>query len=143
MTALRTEMTHGDKAKAKAAKSSKASVRKAGPQSGENGKRKAVVQAGKAAGKGTQGNEGVKTGQAGAQAGSQGSAKKAAGAEKGAAGGKKTSSAAKEPGRGADAKNKASAPAEAAGGGFNNPVISAAFREALKKYPNAFRKLTD
>jgi len=133
-------MTHGDKAKAKAAKSNKASVKKAGPEGGENGKGKAVAQSSKAAGKG---NEGGKTGveaagKTGAQkagkAGSEKAGTEKAGAEKAAAGSKKGSPA--------DAKGKASPPAEATGG-FNNPVISAAFRQALKKYPNAFRKLTD
>ena len=28
-------------------------------------------------------------------------------------------------------------------GGFSNPAVGAAFKLALKKYPNAFRKLTD
>jgi hypothetical protein len=26
---------------------------------------------------------------------------------------------------------------------FNNPVVAAAFRRAVKKYPSAFRRLTD
>jgi hypothetical protein len=26
---------------------------------------------------------------------------------------------------------------------FNNPVVAAAFKRAVKKYPNAFRRLTD
>lgn len=125
-------MTHGDKAKAKAAKSNKASVKKAGPEGGENGKGKAVAQSSKAAGKG---NEVGKTGtQKAGKAGSEKAGTEKAGAEKAAAGSKKGSPA--------DAKGKASPPAETSGG-FNNPVISAAFRQALKKYPNAFRKLTD
>ena len=28
-------------------------------------------------------------------------------------------------------------------GSFNNPTVAAAFKHAIKKYPNAFRKLTD
>ncbi len=31
----------------------------------------------------------------------------------------------------------------AEGAGFNNPTIATAFRRAVKKYPNAFRRLTD
>lgn len=27
--------------------------------------------------------------------------------------------------------------------GFSNPVVGAAFKRAVKKYPNAFRRLTD
>ncbi|MGZ8231244.1 MAG: hypothetical protein ACXWUS_16550 [Burkholderiales bacterium] len=30
-----------------------------------------------------------------------------------------------------------------AGDGFSNPIVGAAFKHAVKKYPNAFRKLTD
>jgi hypothetical protein len=33
--------------------------------------------------------------------------------------------------------------ARPAGDGFTNPVVGAAFKHAVKKYPNAFRKLTD
>lgn len=29
------------------------------------------------------------------------------------------------------------------GDGFSNPIVGAAFKHAVKKYPNAFRKLTD
>lgn len=28
-------------------------------------------------------------------------------------------------------------------GGFTNPVVANAFKRAIKKYPNAFRRLTD
>lgn len=28
-------------------------------------------------------------------------------------------------------------------GGFTNPAVAAAFKRAVKKYPNAFRRLTD
>ena len=54
------------------------------------------------------------------------------------------------------AKSAAKAPAEQAGGngkarprpggdvgGFTNPVVAAAFKRAVKKYPNTFRKLSD
>ena len=115
-------MTHGDKAKAKAAKSNKASVKKAGSQGGENGKSKAV-QSGKTS-QGGKAGEGVK-----------------AGAEKAAA--KKGSGPAKDSASRAEPKTKGSpAPADTAGS-FSNPAISSAFRQALKKYPNALRKLTD
>lgn len=114
MTVLRTEMTHGDKEKAKAAKSNKASVKKAG----ENGKGKAV-EAAKSVSKTVPETKGS----------SKGAGEKAA-AEKGAAS-KKGSSAAK------DAASRPDPKADA-----NNPVVAAAER-AIKKYPNAFRKLTD
>ena len=29
------------------------------------------------------------------------------------------------------------------GGGFTNPLVAAAFKRAVKKYPNTFRKLSD
>jgi hypothetical protein len=38
-------------------------------------------------------------------------------------------------------KGKGARPA--AGNGFTNPVIAEAFRRAVKKYPTAFRRLTD
>jgi hypothetical protein len=115
-------MTHGDKEKAKAAKSSKASGKKAG----ENGKSKAVSQAqsGKAPSKGSK-EAGSKTGKAAGK--NEGSAKTGVEKQKSSASDTK-------------AKNNA-APAE--NGGFANPVIAAAFKQALKKYPNALRKLTD
>ena len=116
-------MTHGDKAKAKAAKSNKASVKKAGSQGGENGKSKAV-QSGKTSQSGKAG-EGVKAG-----------AEKAAAAKKG-------SGQAKDSASRAEPKAKSSATPADTAGGFTNPAISAAFRQALKKYPNALRKLTD
>lgn len=122
-------MTHGDKAKAKAAKSNKASVKKAGAQGGENGKSKAAGQAVKAG----QGSKAVQSGKT-SQNVKAGEGVKA-GAEKAAAAKKGSSPA--EP------KTKGSpAPADTAGS-FSNPAISSAFRQALKKYPNALRKLTD
>lgn len=50
----------------------------------------------------------------------------------------KTSPAAK----GSNGKGKTSRPTPAPGG-FSNPVIAEAFRRAVKKYPTAFRRLTD
>ena len=127
---LRTEMTHGDKAKAKADKSSKASVKKAGAQDGDNGKSKTVQASGK----------GSKAGESSAKAGSE----KAAAAQK-SSGTPKGSTDSKGKGSSAPAKGNAAARNGAASesGGFNNPVIGAAFKQALKKYPNALRKLTD
>ena len=126
-------MTHGDKAKAKAAKSNKASVKKAGSQGGENGKSKAAGQGSKAvqSGKTSQTGKAVQTSK-GVKAG----AEKAATAKKGSGQAKDTASR-------AEPKTKSSpAPADTAGS-FSNPAISSAFRQALKKYPNALRKLTD
>ena len=123
-------MTHGDKAKAKAAKSNKASVKKAGSQGGENGKSRAAGQGSKA----------VQSGKT-SQSGKAGEGVKA-GAEKAAAA-KKGSSPAKDAASRAEPKTKGSpAPADTAGS-FSNPAISSAFRQVLKKYPNALRKLTD
>jgi hypothetical protein len=120
-------MTHGDKAKAKAAKSSKASVKEAGTQGGDNGKSKTVSQAGK----------GSKAGEAGAkgESSSKTGSEKAAASPKDSGKGKGSAASAK----GSTARNSPAAES----GGFNNPVIGAAFKQALKKYPNALRKLTD
>jgi hypothetical protein len=52
------------------------------------------------------------------------------------------SKGAKESATAGDVKGKTRS-AAAEGGGFSNPVIADAFKHALKKYPNAFRKLTD
>ena len=78
-------------------------------------------------------------------AGKKSDAKSSKGAEKSSslkeAGGKaveKTSPIAK----GGNGKNKGVRP-PAAPGGFSNPVIGEAFRRAVKKYPTAFRRLTD
>jgi hypothetical protein len=107
---LRTEMTHGDKAKAKAAKTSQASAQKSSSKTGK------VAAAG----------SGEKGGKAGGAKGGGPAAQKG-GAEKGEARGK-----GRVPAAGGDSN-----------GGFNNPTVAAAFKLALKKYPNAFRKLTD
>ena len=120
-------MKHGDKAKAKAAKSSKASVKKAGAPSGENGKSKTV----QASSKGSKAGETGAKGESSSKTGSE----KAAAAPKDSGKGKGSAASAK----GSTARNGAAAET----GGFNNPVIGAAFKQALKKYPNAFRKLTD
>ena len=138
-------MTHGDKAKAKAAKSNKASVKKAGPKGGENGKSKAAGQGVKAKGPGKAGQS-IKAGQSGkavqAGKGSKAGESVKTGAEKAAAA-KKGSGQTKDSTSRAEPKAKGSpAPADTAGS-FSNPAISAAFRQALKKYPNALRKLTD
>lgn len=51
----------------------------------------------------------------------------------------------KGPGKKAGAdKSAGNGTARARGeGGFSNPAVGAAFKTAVKKYPNAFRKLTD
>ena len=54
------------------------------------------------------------------------------------AGGKSNSTKAVAP-RAGDGKTKAREDA----GGFSNPAVASAFKWAVKKYPNAFRKLTD
>jgi len=46
--------------------------------------------------------------------------------------------AATHPAGKADVKGRGSDPFS-----FNNPVVAAAFRRAVKKYPSAFRRLTD
>ena len=120
-------MTHGDKAKAKTGKSSQAS----------GSKKSSSATAGKSsASRQSRGPESRQSGQAGAKI----SVKKSLPAPA-LAGKKGSASPAKETapnGKGA----KARPPVEEAGG-ISNPVIAAAFKRAVKKYPNAFRKLTD
>jgi len=123
-------MTHGDKAKAKTAKSSQASAAKTSPQGGAKAGGK-VVQSGKSSGKETTPSGGAPS-----------KSKKQPGAEESSPLKKVASS--KE--AGSDGKGKAgkqaARPVEAPGS-FTNPVISSAYKHAVKKYPNALRKLTD
>ena len=127
-------MTHGDQAKAKAAKTSQASGSKKvnGKTSGQ------AVQSGKGSKVGSkEGGESskaakivVKKDQTGAEKSSSAAAQKAGSSAKEAGNSGKTSSK----GRSADAD---------ASPGFTNPAVANAFKRAVKKYPNAFRKLTD
>ena len=55
--------------------------------------------------------------------------------------GKKGVAAAPAAKAGADGKNRGRA--SDGGPSFNNPVVANAFRRAVKKFPNAFRRLTD
>ena len=125
-------MTHGDKAKAKTGKSSQASAAKKSPSKG--------VQAGKGASQ-----EGRKDGPKGRQAPQTGKngVKASASAEKTAPAGKKGGGTGTSKDSAADPRGKARPTADTNGGGFSNPLIANAFKRALKKYPNAFRKLTD
>lgn len=120
-------MKHGDKAKAKSAKakaSGKEKSVKAGPQ--------AVAKSSKAG---------------------QSAKKSAAKApEKGAKGGGKApapppvKAGAKAPAKAAGGNGPVRPAARAvvpANGGFTNAAVANAFKRAIKKFPNAFRKLTD
>lgn len=129
---LRTEMTHGDKAKAKTGKSSQASAAKKSPAKG--------VQAGKGASQ--EGRKDSAQGRQAAQTGKNG-VKASAGSEKAAPAGKKGGGPVPSKDNAAEARAKARPPADTNGGSFSNPLIANAFKRALKKYPNAFRKLTD
>jgi hypothetical protein len=126
-------MTHGDKAKAKtggkssetsAAKKSSIPVKQAGAKSGEGkgGGKVAPQSAAKGGGEGKAGQISIKRGGAGEASPSP--AEKAGGTSGKESGGK--------------AKGRVDEPA-----GFSNPAVANAFRHAVKKYPNAFRKLTD
>jgi hypothetical protein len=103
-------MKHGDKAKAKSAKT-KASGKEAGSK-------KTVAKSSKGAEKSSQADK--------------------------AGGSKKEVSKSSGPApKGGNGKGKTGRPAPVAAGGFTNPVIGEAFRRAVKKYSNAFRRLTD
>lgn len=107
-------MTHGNKGKAKGGKDSKASGKKA---------------------------PAAKTGAK--SSGKAGKAVKAV-AKKPAAPVKKASSQPAAPKAAAvPVKGKARPAAADTGVTFTNPFVAAAFKHAVKKYPNAFRKLTD
>ena len=110
-------MTHGDKSKAKKT-ASKASA----------SQKSKAVQAGKSAKNGKSSKTGKENG---AKKASPKAAEKASPASK--------ASPAKG---GGDAKLKARGPAGDAPA-FTNPLVGAGFKRALKKYPNAFRRLTD
>ena len=130
-------MTHGDKAKAKTGKSSQASAaaKKSSPPVKE------------AAGKAVQGKSGGKVAPKGDGKGEQARtgkiAVKKAGAEKGSPAPAEKSGAGAGKEGGGSAKAAKAATREAEPGSFSNPVIGNAFKHALKKYPNALRKLTD
>lgn len=112
-------MTHGDKSKAKAGKSSQASARK-------GGKAVAAREAGKS----------VKASKAGKKSG-QAAAKEQSSAAKG------SNSAKSSPKGAVETAAKVTRGSETGNGTFANPLVAAAFKRAVKKYPNAFRKLTD
>ncbi len=114
-------MTHGDQAKAKTAKSSQAS---ATPKSSS----KTTGQAGKS-GKGPGKDDVKEVGDA--SKGVKTSVKIQAGSEKGSVAAGKGSKARPVPVAAEDAP------------GFTNDAVAAAFKRALTKYPNAFRRLTD
>lgn len=112
-------MTHGDKAKAKAGNKSQASAKAHGAKSGENGKgggQKGAAKGGK-----------VEAGTRKKSVDEKGSPAKAA-----AAGAKE---------RAAESASRAKGRAD--DGVISDPRLAAAFKHAVKKFPNAFRKLTD
>ena len=131
MFALRTEMTHGDKAKAKAGKKSPASAKTRGAKSGENGKTSRAQGRTKSAGAKASSEKG----------GSEKASKAAAGKKAGAEKGRGTSKAVASKERAAE--NGARAHGRADSDTFGDARLAAAFKHAVKKYPNAFRKLTD
>lgn len=129
-------MTHGDKDKAKKP-ASKASGRRSS-KAVDEGK---GVKAG-AKGGGETGAAGKKGPPAKAAAGEKGSPGQGAkGAGKGGNGGSEAKAAAGKGdpgGKGVKARGAADAAP-----GFNNPAVANAFKLAVKKYPNALRRLTD
>jgi hypothetical protein len=121
-------MTHGDKAKGKKT-ASKASGSKKSSKAGKDAKSSKTAKAGKEGG-------GKKAVQASTKA-VEASTKAVQAPKKQQASPPKAVAAAK-------GSNGKLAPRGASGeGGFSNPVIANAFKRAIKKFPNAFRKLTD
>ena len=120
-------MTHGEQAKAKKA-ASKASGDK---------KSSKTVTAGKAI------QTVAKSGKTGKETGKEGGGKAVEARPKTIQSGKAgEKSAAAAPKAGND-KPKARGPAAEPPGSFTNPLVASGFKRALKKYPNAFRRLTD
>jgi len=118
-------MTHGDKEKAKKA-ASKASGDK---------KSKAVTSA-----KAVQTSKSGKTGkEGGGKAVQTGKAVEAHPKAVQSKAGEKAAA----PAKAGNEKPKARAVAAEPPGGFTNPVVASGFKRALKKFPNAFRRLTD
>ena len=128
-------MTHGDKAKGKKT-ASKASGSK---------KSSKAVEASKAA----KSSKSAKSGkEGGGKKAVQASAKAVEAPKKQQAGSKaviqKVSAAPKSAGaKGSNGKPAPRGPAVSGEAGFSNPVIANAFKRAIKKFPTAFRKLTD
>ncbi len=128
-------MTHGDKTKAKTVKGSKASAQqKASTQGAEVRKAGSEKIDGKGAGKSASQGKAGKGSEV--EAGGKKPLAPKAGAEKGSRAG------IKEPSE--KSRGRAAAPAVIGEGPFiTNPAIADSFSRAVKKYPNAFRKLTD
>jgi len=127
-------MTHGEQTKAKAAKTSQAS----GSQKISSKAGGKAVQGGKS-GKGSskEGGESSKAAKIAVK-------KDQPGPEKGSSAAPPKSTSAKENGNGGKTVGSSKArPAAADATGFTNPAVANAFKRAVKKYPNAFRKLTD
>ena len=125
-------MKHGDKAKAKSAKaSSKTSGKKSSKAAGEKSS-KAVKTGSKDSSK-----------KAGAEKAAAEKASLKAGAGKGAAVTKSSGGTKAPPAptvKGGKANGRA---VESDGPNFSNALVASAFKRAIKKYPNAFRRLTD
>jgi hypothetical protein len=142
MPALRVEMTHGDKAKAKAGRKSQASVKERSAK-GENGKGPA-----KGAGKVAEVVKAAAVKAVTSKGGVVKAAKQAVAGKKGVTALKSSDEAS---GKGSTAKERSGesgSRGKARGGNEGGaPIADArlanAFKHAVSKYPNAFRKLTD
>jgi hypothetical protein len=114
-------MTHGDKTKANPVKSGKASGKEA--SAGKSIEiRKASAEKGSGKASAASGSKAGQNGNGGGKA--SGIAKAAARAE-------------------SSEKSRARAAASEDEGGISNPAIASSLDRAIKKYPNAFRKLND
>jgi hypothetical protein len=133
-------MTHGDKAKAKKA-ASQASGSKKTSKAVQTGKSVQAAKTGAQSGK-TSSEKGGKAVEARSKAAETGK-KQQARPEKSVPAAKTSASKAGS-GKEADAGSRLKArglPPDPSG--FSNPVIGNAFKRAIKKFPNAFRRLTD
>lgn len=128
-------MTHGDKDKAKKA---------ASKASGDKKSSKAVTpgKAGQTRAKAESGVQTVKNGKTGKEGGGKAAEARPKGGEKAAAAPKSAAGKA-PPAKASDVKSKARPVVAEQPAGFTNPLVSSGFKRALKKFPNAFRRLTD
>ncbi|HEY0143237.1 MAG TPA: hypothetical protein VGF48_20255 [Thermoanaerobaculia bacterium] len=133
-------MKHGDQGKGKTAKA-------ASQASATRGKTVPVSQGGKA-GKAVK-TSSSKAGEDGGGQNGKGSGSKKAGSASSKAAPEKGSRLPVQQAAAATPVKKGGSDAGAKGrpveepGGFNNPLVANAFKRAVAKYPNAFRKLTD
>ena len=135
---LRAEMKHGDKI----SKTAKAASQASGKKGNDKGSDKVPVKAAAEAGKSGKAGKEAPAVKESRKAGDTGKKQQAGSVEK--SGGPGAKAGGKESLPASAARPKAGVPRSGGGeDGFNNAAVANAFKRAVKKYPNAFRRLTD